>query len=156
MYVRQENLSQCGGFAVEIPSTSTKKEVYRSHVQTFSYVSRKIGNPVAQPEFETIQSDDATIQQRRMFLHCFLKSSQENLLLPSYSSFYASLTKPVDKQKARFHVTLPDPPKKAVIYDVMQRCKQAADLKSMPFVQIIGDQPAYDLIEKVNMKPSSF
>ena len=58
MYVQQERLSQCGSSAVEIPSTSTEKELYRSNVQTFSYVS----NSTAHPEFETIQSDDATIQ----------------------------------------------------------------------------------------------
>ena len=57
MYVQQESLSQCGSSAVEIPSTSTEKELYRSNVQTFSYVSH-----TAHPEFETIQSDDATIQ----------------------------------------------------------------------------------------------
>ena len=87
-----------------------------------------------------------------MFLHSFLRSSQDILLLPSYSGFYASLTKPTDKQKAYFHVTLPDPPKKAGVYDVMQRCKQAADLKPMPFVQLIGDQPVYALIEEVKHK----
>ena len=84
MYVQQESLSQCESFAVEIPSTSTKKEVYRSHVQTFSYALRKRGNPTPHLVFETIQSDDPTIQQGRMFLHSFLKSSQENLLLSSY------------------------------------------------------------------------
>ena len=31
----------------------------------------------------------------------------------------------------------------------MQGCKQAADLQSMPFVQLIGDQPVYALIEEV-------
>ena len=45
-----------------------------------------------------------------MFLDSFRRSSQEHLLLPSYSGFYASLTKPIKKQKAHFHVTLPDPP----------------------------------------------
>ena len=73
-------------------------------------MSRKRGNPKAHPEFETIQSDDATIKRRRMFLRSFLRSSQKKLLLPSYLGFCASLTKPTDKQKAHFHVTLPDPP----------------------------------------------
>ena len=103
----------CKSFAVEIPSTKKKKEAYRSHEQTFFYMSRKRGNPTAHPEFETIQSDDATIKQRRMFLLSFLRSSQKKLLLPSYLGFYASLTKPNDKQKAHFHVTLPDPPTQA-------------------------------------------
>ena len=53
-------------------------------------------NPTKHPEFETIQSDNAAIQRRRMFLRSFLRSSQENLLLPSYLGFYASLTKPTD------------------------------------------------------------
>ena len=72
-------------------------------------MSRKRGNPKAHPGFETIQSDDATIKRRRMFLRSFLRSSQKKLLLPSYLGFCASLTKPTDKQKAHFHVTLPDP-----------------------------------------------
>ena len=86
MYVQQESLSKCGSFAVEIRK-KYKKEVYTSRVQTLSYVPRKRENPTAHPEFETIQSDDTTIQRRRMFLHNFLKSSKGNLLLPSYSGF---------------------------------------------------------------------
>ena len=31
----------------------------------------------------------------------------------------------------------------------MQRCKQAAEEKSMPFIQLIGDQPVYTLIVEV-------
>ena len=111
MYIEQECISQCGSFAVEIQLRSTKREVYRIHVQTFSRVSRKRENPAAHPEFKTIQSDDATIQRKRMFVYSFL-SFQENLLFPSYSGFYANLTKTTDKSKAHFHVTLPAPPKK--------------------------------------------
>ena len=66
-----------------MPSTSTKDEVWESHLHTFSYVSRKRGNPTVHIEFDIIHSDDVTMQQRRMFLHNFLRSSQENLLLPS-------------------------------------------------------------------------
>ena len=49
LYIQQEILNQCGSLAVEIPSISTKKEVYRSHVPPFSYVSRKKGNSTAHP-----------------------------------------------------------------------------------------------------------
>ena len=39
----------------------------------------------------------------------------------------------------------------------MQRCNQAADLKSMSYVQLNEDQPVYALIEEVkHQKPSSF
>ena len=39
----------------------------------------------------------------------------------------------------------------------MKRCKQAADLKSMLFVQLIGDQPVHALIEELkHEKPFLF
>ena len=55
-------------------------------------------------------------------------------MLPSYSGFYASLTKPTDKQKAHFHIK--------------RSCGIWRNAK-MPFVQLIGDQPVYALIEEV-------
>ena len=118
MQVQQEILSQCESLAVEIPSTSKKKK-YTGVMYRPSPMSRKRWNATAWPEFQTIQSDDATIQRRRMFLYSFLRGSQENLLLPSFLGFYANLAKATDKQKAHSHVTLPDPPKKAAVYDVM-------------------------------------
>ena len=59
------------------------------------------------------------------------------------------MTKPLTKHKAYYHVTLPNPPKKGVVCDIMQRCKQAAKEKSMPFIQLIGDQPVHALIAEV-------
>ena len=49
-------------------------------------------------------------------------------------------------------MTLPNPPKKGVAYDIMQRCKQAAQETLMPFIQLIGDQPVYALIVEVKNK----
>ena len=51
------------------------------------------------------------------------------------------------KCKIYYHVTLPDPPKKNVVY-VMQRCLQTAEEKFMPFIQFVGDQPDHALILK--------
>ena len=34
----------------------------------------------------------------------------------------------------------------------MQRCKEAAEFKSMPFVQLVGDQPVYTLILEIENK----
>ena len=51
----------------------------------------------------------------------------------------------------------PDPPKKEVVYNVMVRCQQAAEHKSMPFIQLVGDQPVYALINEVkNENPDKF
>ena len=47
---------------------------------------------------------------------CFFIVFSGVLLLPSFSDFYASLTKPTNKPQAHFHVTLPDPPKKKLWY----------------------------------------
>ena len=97
MYVQQEILSQCGNFAVEIPSTSTKKEVVYK---------------VMMPHFSEEEYFFIVFSGVLKKTYCFLL----------IRVFYASLTKPTDKQKAHFYVTLPDPSKKAVVYNVMQRC----------------------------------
>ena len=90
-----------------------------------------------------------------MFLHALIRSSVVNRIppaYPSYSGSYASLTKPLTKHKAYYQLTLPNPPKKGVIYDIMQRCKQTDEEKLMPFIQLIGDQPVYALILEVKNK----
>ena len=71
---------------------------------------------------------------------------------PSYSGFYASLTNALTKHKAYYHVTLPNLPKKGVVYNIMQRWKQAAEEKLTPFIQLIGDQPLYALVVEVKNK----
>ena len=124
----------------------------KKHTATFSYQSRKRGNPEVNLQFNVGLTIDASIQRRRMFLHALIRSSVVNRIppaYPSYSGFYTSLTKPLTKHKTYYHVTLPNQPKKGVVYDITQRCKQAAEEKSMPFIQLIGDQPVYALIVEV-------
>ena len=61
MYVQQENLSQFGSSAVEIPSTNAKKTNLLGSCTDVLLCVKKKSNLTAHPEFETIQSDDATI-----------------------------------------------------------------------------------------------
>ena len=48
--------------------------------------------------------------------------------------------------KAYYHFTHAQPPNKTVVNEMMRRCVEAAELKEMPFIQLVGDQPAYALI----------
>ena len=50
------------------------------------------------------------------------------------------------KSKPYYYLTLPKPPKKSVVYDVMCRVATMAKTKTMPFVLLVGDQPVYALI----------
>ena len=56
------------------------------------------------------------------------------------------------KHKAYFDVTLPNPPKKSTVYDIMERCRKTAEFKLMPFIQLVGDQPVYALILEIKNK----
>ena len=54
-------------------------------------------------------------------------------------------------------MTLPDPPKNNVVFDVMQRSKQAAEFKLMLFIQLVSDHPVYALtLEVKNEDPKKF
>ena len=152
MFVQEETWAGNGHFAIEIPSRDKKQKVRKKHTATFSYQSRKRGNPEGNLQFNVRLTTDASVQRRRMFLHALIRSSGVNRIPPadpSYSGFYTSLTKPLTKHKAYYHGTLPNPPTKGVVYDIMQRCKQAAEERSMQFIQVIGDQPVYALIAEV-------
>ena len=118
MFVQDETLTGNRHFAIEIPSKDMKQKVCKKHTATFSYQSRKRGNPEGNLQFNVGLTTDASIQRRRMLLHALIRSSVVNRpppVYPSYSGFYASLTIPLTKHKAYFHVALPNPPKKGTI-----------------------------------------
>ena len=129
-FVQDKTLAWNGHFATEIPSRDKKQKVCKNHTATFSYQSRKRGNPEGNIQFNVGLTTDASIQRRKMFLHALIRSSVVNTIpptYPSYCGFYASLAKPLTKHKAYYHKTSPNPPKKGVFYDIMQKCKQAAE-----------------------------
>ena len=67
----------------------------------------------------------------------------------AYSGFHASILDSISKSKEYFHLTLPKPPNKSVVNEVMKRCVNAAEDKKMPFIQLTGDQPVYALTKEV-------
>ena len=63
-----------------------------------------------------------------------------------YSGFNSVIYTPVVKSKPYYHLTLPQPPKKSVVHDVMYRMVQVVERKEMPFLSLVGHQPVYALI----------
>ena len=117
MFVQDKILAGIGHFAIELPSRDKKQKVCKKHTATFSYQSRKRGNPESNLQFNVGLTTDASIQ-RRMLLNALIRSSVVNRtppVYPSYSGFYASLTIPLTKHKTYYHVTLPNPPKKGTV-----------------------------------------
>ena len=53
----------------------------------------------------------------------------------------------MEKSKAYYFMTYPEPPKKPVLSDVMMKIKKAIQRKSMPFAVVVGDQPVYTQIK---------
>ena len=74
------------------------------------------------------------------------KYQQRIKLLGVFAGFQATIQNVPVKRKPYYYLTLPKPPKKSVVYDVMCRVATVAKKKSMPFVLLVGDQPVYALI----------
>ena len=74
-----------------------------------------------------------------------------------FSGFNSVIYTPVVKSKPYYHVTLRQPPKKSVVHDVMCLMIQVVEMKAMPFLSLVGDQPVYALIvELKNENPTQF
>ena len=61
----------------------------------------------------------------------------------AFTGFMASISPKENRSKPYYHVSLPKPPSKAVVYTLMGKAAAAASLKNMPFIQFVGDQPVY-------------
>ena len=46
-------------------------------------------------------------------------------------------------------MTFPAAPDKSTVHQAMVTCKEIADHKSMPFIQLVGDQPVYTLLTEL-------
>ena len=132
MFIQQEILEESPSFDVEIPTGMMKKTTFLNHITSSTYFSTKRGNPEPLPELQVHLFDDTSLQCRRMFAHALIRMSEEPTIpkpIAAYTGFQTSVTSSISKSKAYFHVTLPNPPKKEVVYNVMVRCQQAAEHK---------------------------
>ena len=74
------------------------------------------------------------------------RPSVEQQSVPSYSGFQSCLLRYTRKSKLYYHVTYNEPPKKSVIYDVMNKLLDTMKDKGMSFPFLVGDLPTYNLI----------
>ena len=61
----------------------------------------------------------------------------ENQTVGVFAGFQATIQNVPVKSKPYYYLTLPKPPKKSVVYDVMCRVATVAKTKSMPFVLLV-------------------
>ena len=59
--------------------------------------------------------------------------------VPGFAGLQALISVPVERSKAYYFMTYPDPPKKSIINDVMVKVKNAIERKSMPFAVVVAD-----------------
>ena len=64
----------------------------------------------------------------------------------SFKGFQASFHEKVAKSEAYYYLTLPKPPYKSAVNEVMSRIATIAENHKMPFIQLVGDLPVYALI----------
>ena len=145
IYVQAENTEVHGDFSINIPKKRIKKEVCKNLTKSHHLCINNQRKYNWRPELKYVLDSDASLLRNRKFCHSFFRNTID-APFPSYSRFCASFTESLEKHKVYFDVTLPTPPNKTTVYDVMLRCRKAAEFKSMPFVQIVGDQPVYALI----------
>ena len=151
MYVQAEDIELHGNFSTNIPKKKVQAEVCKNLTKSHNYALRIMGNTVARPELKYFLDSDTSLQRKRVFFHSFCRNTIDTPFL-SYSGFCASITEPLEKHKTYFDVNLPTPPNKTTVYDVMERCRKAAEFKSIPFLQLLGDQPVYALILEIKNK----
>jgi hypothetical protein len=127
------------------------------------YKTIKRGQP------RTVQNIDITpssVKQQRLrgMLHTMIRLDKDLEAVQndvqrigSFAGFHANIQPYVTKSKAHYYLTLPQPPNKSVIHEVMSRLVTVAQQKNMPFIQLVGDLPVYALIVQLkNENPSQF
>ena len=122
------------------------------------YKTDKVGVPSIRNEFDTTPSSTTSICKQGM-IHTLAKidvdfeeiepTKQE---IGSFSGFHTNIQSPVPKSKPYYYLTLPKPPGKSVVNEVMMRMLDV--IMNMHFIQLVGDLPVYKLI--VQLKNETF
>jgi hypothetical protein len=112
------------------------------------------GKPNIRPRI-SIKSTFGRRQRRRALLHSFtrlngnLTVEPDQQIIGSFTGFQAKLKHSEIKSKAYYYLTLPKPPDKSTLIEVMLRVERVREMKRMPFVVLVGDQPVYALITQI-------
>ena len=135
--------------------SSTLKEVATGMLIHDGYTTYKRGEP---PVSEKVQSAlaDIELQRKRNAIHTLVRVNDagerpapNDQKVPSFAGLQALISPPVEKCKAYYFMTYPEPPKKPVLNDIMLKVKQAMEKKRMLFAVVVGDQPVYSLLVEI-------
>jgi len=122
------------------------------------YITSKQGEP---PVSIRIQACAGSTEphKKRCAIHALVRADDTgehpdatNQKVPGFAGFQALISAPLEKSKAYYFMTYPEPPKKSVLHDVMMKITKAIQRKDMPFAVVVGDQPVYTLLVKPAVK----
>ncbi len=159
MYVQQVTLEyhgpQCGERVKHAKALlSTLKEIATGMLTHDHYITYKRGEP---PVSDKVQPalGDIEPQRKRNVIHALVRADMDgeqpaaiDQRVPSFAGFQALISDPVERCKAYYFMTYPEPPKKPVL-NVMLKVKGAMERKRMPFAVVVGDQPVYTLLVEI-------
>ena len=130
----------------DLKNTST--EQHKIH----PYKTVKRGQPALRKEID-ISLQTSNEQRKRGVMHALTRIDMAGNAIPaakqkvgSFAEFQANIHKRTKKSSAHYFLTFPKPPQKSVVHEVMCRMVAATEAKSMPFIQLVGDQPVYALM----------
>ena len=148
---------------LQLAKSDDVKNMSTSQHKIYPYKTFKRGQPAVRKEiYISLQTSDA--QRKRGVMHTLARLNIEGENVPpseqkvgSIAGFQANIHEYVVKSTAYYFLTFPKPPHKSVVHEVMCRMVAAAECKSMPFIQLVGDQPVYALIVQLkNENPEKF
>ena len=123
--------------------------------QITPYKTMVKGVPPIRTEINVVESTTDIIRTEEI-IHTLVRMDKRyenvepiNQKIGSFAGFQSLIQPAVVKSKPYYFLTLPKPPHKSVIHEVMTRMVSVIEEKNMPFVQLIGDQPVYTLIVQI-------
>jgi hypothetical protein len=104
----------------------------------------KRGEPSVRPEIN-VNPSDTKDQRKRLIIHALARLKDdhsnhepENQEIGAFGGFYADILERGVKSTPFYYLTYPQPPKKSVMFTVMERAVSAVDQKAMPFIQLVA------------------
>ena len=109
------------------------------------------GSSSSEPPIRDLPPVNGLLPQRTRFvIHTLSRVDNEgncpdidNQQVPSYSGMQACIYPPVERSKAYYQATYPEPPTMSVLHDVMSTLSEGMKLKNIPFSLFVGDMSTY-------------
>ena len=120
------------------------------------YKTVKVGVLSIRNEFDTTPSSSTSICKEDMINTAKIDVDFEEIEptkqeIGSLSGFHANIQSPVSKSKPYYYLTLPKPPGKSVVNEVMMRMLDVI-MEKNNFIQLVGHLPVYKLIVQLKNK----